>query len=437
MEVKQLSLDSNNTRLTKKNSSISPTQKNLKKLIFQYHMKLKEQKDNMFKNNKNKDLILKIYKEKQNNLSLMTPFLKCIPKRRNDYFKEGKILKRKINNFLFKNTNSYNNEIGKKLNNFPYKRILVRKKNNSSNNFFQDFSLSINNSFNSDLMKSKLDFNEEKQQKKTKSIFNIYKIKKDKKKIDKKISRSTSLSERIDNNNFILPFVPIFKYSFSSRSERVRFEKNNELLSKLHFLINKYPNKKNKYVTEFFKEKLILEPEYYTTENINKFSDYLNNNSKEIDFREPLINIIKKCLNISIDKNYFSQSMKSIIPYKNLFKKLYDEKNKQINDFKNQKLSLENTLIINDNPMFSKNSIKDYNNEQIKYLKKEIKSIRLNSNGKECYASKLINKSYNRNETLREKKFEELAKKKHKLLEYIVLHNAQEQMCLRKDLHID
>ena len=129
--------------------------------------------------------------------------------------------------------------------------------------------------------------------------------------------------------------------------------------------------------------------------------------------------------------------MKSIIPYKNLFKKLYDEKNKQINDFKNQKLSLENTLIINDNPMFSKNSIKDYNNEQIKYLKKEIKSIRLNSNGKECYASKLINKSYNRNETLREKKFEELAKKKHKLLEYIVLHNAQEQMCLRKDLHID
>jgi hypothetical protein len=94
-------------------------------------MKLKEQKDNMFKNNKNKDLILKIYKEKQNNLSLMTPFLKCIPKRRNDYFKEGKILKRKINNFLFKNTNSYNNEIGKKLNNFPYKRILVRKKNNS------------------------------------------------------------------------------------------------------------------------------------------------------------------------------------------------------------------------------------------------------------------------------------------------------------------
>ena len=100
MEVKQLSLDSNNTRLTKKNSSISPTQKNLKKLIFQYHMKLKEQKDNMFKNSKNKDLILKIYKEKQNNLSLMTPFLKCIPKRRNDYFKEGKILKGKINNFL-------------------------------------------------------------------------------------------------------------------------------------------------------------------------------------------------------------------------------------------------------------------------------------------------------------------------------------------------
>ena len=74
MEVKQLSIDSNNIRLTKKNSSLSPPQKNLKKLIFQYHMKLKEQKDNMFQNNKNKDLILKIYKEKQNNLSLMTPF---------------------------------------------------------------------------------------------------------------------------------------------------------------------------------------------------------------------------------------------------------------------------------------------------------------------------------------------------------------------------
>ena len=251
MEVKQLSLDSNNTRLTKKNSSISPTQKNLKKLIFQYHMKLKEQKDNMFKNSKNKDLILKIYKEKQNNLSLMTPFLKRIPKRRNDYFKEAKILKGKINNFLLKSSSSsYNNENGKKLNNFSYKRILVRKKNNSSNNFFQDFSLSINNSFNSDLMKSKLDFNEEKQQKKPKSIFNIYKSKKDK----KRISRATSISERIDNNNIILPFTPIFKYSFSSRSERVRFEKNNEILSKLHFLINKYPNKKKNMLLNFLKK---------------------------------------------------------------------------------------------------------------------------------------------------------------------------------------
>ena len=265
----------------------------------------------------------------------------------------------------------------------------------------------------------------------------LYKIK-----IKEKKSQSSSLIKKIEISN-ILPFAPIFKNSFISHSEKERYEKNCKMLYHLYYFINKNPNNKNKIVTDFFKQKLILEPEYYSTENLNKFINYLNNNIKEIDFRLPLINIIKSALDISFEKNEninYNQFMKCLFPYKKSFD--FYSKRKSLRKIP-QKLNLDKALLKQSNSLFSKESIKDYNNEQIKCLQKEIDSLQNNFENKNSFTSNLINrlyykeKIYDKDKFLKEEKIEELAKKKHKLLEYIVLQNALDQINIRKDLDIE
>ena len=215
------------------------------------------------------------------------------------------------------------------------------------------------------------------------------------------------------------------------------------MLYHLYYFINKNPNNKNKIVTDFFKQKLIIEPEYYSTENLNKFINYLNNNIKEIDFRLPLINIIKSALDISFEKNEninYNQFMKCLFPYKKSFD--FYSKRKSLRKIP-QKLNLDKALLKQSNSLFSKESIKDYNNEQIKCLQKEIDSLQNNFENKNSFTSNLINrlyykeKIYDKDKFLKEEKIEELAKKKHKLLEYIVLQNALDQINIRKDLDIE
>ena len=129
--------------------------------------------------------------------------------------------------------------------------------------------------------------------------------------------------------------------------------------------------------------------------------------------------------------------MKSIFPHKQILK--YNLKNKIGRKFifNSQNLDFNKTLLKNSNSLFSKESIIDYNDEQIKSLQKEIDSLHFNSDGKETFTSRLVNRLYYQDRLLRNEKIEDIAKKKHKLLEYIVLQNAKDQLNIRKDLDID
>ena len=132
--------------------------------------------------------------------------------------------------------------------------------------------------------------------------------------------------------------------------------------------------------------------------------------------------------------------MKCLFPYKKSFD--FYSKRKSLRKIP-QKLNLDKALLKQSNSLFSKESIKDYNNEQIKCLQKEIDSLQNNFENKNSFTSNLINrlyykeKIYDKDKFLKEEKIEELAKKKHKLLEYIVLQNALDQINIRKDLDIE
>ena len=473
IKINKISFDENNI-INKKDCFITPAKKeDLKRLIIQYNMKVKEQKGNISNNNNEKnDIVLNYGKEKENKLNLMIPFFKYIPRKRNiknDLFKDVKYFQGKINKFLSKSINksSHNKDILMNSNNSNkisfhsyHKRNLTNSliKNNETHIFptklknkynrFSDMSFSMTNSFNNlESFKKKIVIKMSPKKIKNNSVNQInpkdyfeeklYKIK-----IKEKKSQSSSLIKKIEISN-ILPFAPIFKNSFISHSEKERYEKNCKMLYHLYYFINKNPNNKNKIVTDFFKQKLILEPEYYSTENLNKFINYLNNNIKEIDFRLPLINIIKSALDISFEKNEninYNQSMKCLFPYKKSFD--FYSKRKSLRKIP-QKLNLDKALLKQSNSLFSKESIKDYNNEQIKCLQKEIDSLQNNFENKNSFTSNLINRLYykekihDKDKFLKEEKIEELAKKKHKLLEYIVLQNALDQINIRKDLDIE
>ena len=132
--------------------------------------------------------------------------------------------------------------------------------------------------------------------------------------------------------------------------------------------------------------------------------------------------------------------MKCLFTYKKSFD--FYSKRKSLRKIP-QKLNLDKALLKQSNSLFSKESIKDYNNEQIKCLQKEIDSLQNNFENKNSFTSNLINrlyykeKIYDKDKFLKEEKIEELAKKKHKLLEYIVLQNALDQINIRKDLDIE
>jgi hypothetical protein len=136
----------------------------------------------------------------------------------------------------------------------------------------------------------------------------------------------------------------------------------------------------------------------------------------------------------------YNQSIKCLFPYKKSFD--FYSKRKSLRKIP-QKLNLDKALLKQSNSLFSKESIKDYNNEQIKCLQKEIDSLQNNFENKNSFTSNLINRLYykekihDKDKFLKEEKIEELAKKKHKLLEYIVLQNALDQINIRKDLDIE
>ena len=447
--LKKISFHKKN--LEPKEFLFTPSKKeDLKRMIIQYNMKIKKQKFNHSNNNNEQ-------KEKQ--LNLMTPFLKNIPKKRNfehNIYKEDKYIQNKINKLLSissnRESNSYSNSLN--LNNISKRFFYSSKKQNHTpfqsklkmnNKIFPDVSL-MNNSFHSnDSNKLKLNIKKTPRYRiyNSNSQSNIKDFFEEKlAKNNKKISYSNSFVKKIDDNiPVILPFAPIFKYTFSSNSEKERYQKNSRILIKLHYLINNNPKNANNLVTNFFKEKIILENEYLTKDNIKKFINYLNLNIKKIDFREPLINIVKKSLNIPIEKDEnivkYNQSMKCIFPHKNSLKYKLNSKNGRKFIFNSQNLQFNKTLLNNPNSLYSKDSIIDYNEEQIKSLQKEIDFLRFNSDSKDTFTSRLVNRLYYQDRLLRNEKLEDIAKKKHKLLEYIVLQNAKDQLNIRKDLDIE
>ena len=173
IKINKISFDENNI-INKKDCFITPAKKeDLKRLIIQYNMKVKEQKGNISNNNNEKnDIVLNYGKEKENKLNLMIPFFKYIPRKRNiknDLFKDVKYFQGKINKFLSKSINksSHNKDILMNSNNSNkisfhsyHKRNLTNSliKNNETHIFptklknkynrFSDMSFSMTNSFN-------------------------------------------------------------------------------------------------------------------------------------------------------------------------------------------------------------------------------------------------------------------------------------------------
>ena len=456
LTLKKISFDK--SMLGRKEYLFTPSKKeDLKRMIIQYNMKIKKHKFIHTNDNKN-EIILNIDKHKEKQLNLMTPFLKQIHHKRkfqNNIYKEDKYIKNKINKLLSMSSNkeSNSNSSSFNLNNINKKILYSSRKQydtpfqsklKMNNKIFPDISL-MNNSFNiNDSNKNHLNvkitpnnkIHNSNSQSNVKDFFEEKLIK------NKRISYSNSFVKKIDDNiPMILPFAPIFKYTFSSNSEKERYQKNSKILFKLHYLINNNPENANSYITIFFKQKIILEDEYCTKENIQKFRNYLNLNIHEIDFREPLINIVKKILNIPIknDENiiYYNQSMKSIFPHKQILK--YNIKNKIGRKFifNSQNLELNKILLKNINSLFSKESIIDYNDDQINSLQKEIDFLHFNSDNKETFTSRLVNRLYYQDRLLRNEKIEDIEKKKNKILEYIVLQNAKDQLNIRKYLDID
>ena len=71
----------------------------------------------------------------------------------------------------------------------------------------------------------------------------------------------------------------------------------------------------------------------------------------------------------------YNQSIKCLFPYKKSFD--FYSKRKSLRKIP-QKLNLDKALLKQSNSLFSKESIKDYNNEKIKCLQKEIDSLHNN-----------------------------------------------------------
>ena len=447
----------NKKKYDRKEYLFTPSKKeDLKRMIIQYNMKIKKNKLYHTNNNKN-GIMLNIDKQKEKQLNLMTPFLKNIPNKRNsenNIYHEDKYIQNKINKLLSMSSNRESNSNSNTLNlNYVSKRLFYSSKKQyhipflsklkMNNKIFPDISV-LNNSFNSnDSNKKKLNIKKNPRNRiyNSNSQSNIKDFFEEKL-VKNKISYSNSFVKKIDENiPIILPFAPIFKYTFSSNSEKERYQKNSQILFKLHYLINNNPEKSINYVTDFFKQKIVLENEYLTKENINKFINYLNSNIEEIDFREPLINIVKKSLDIPIEKDEnttnYNQSMKCIFPYNKSSKNNFINKPGRKFIFNSQNLEFNKTLLKNTNSVFSKESIIDYNDDQINSLQKEIDFLHFNSDNKETFTSRLVNRLYYQDRLLRNEKIEDIAKKKHKLLEYIVLQNAKDQLNIRKDLDIE
>ena len=255
-------------------------------------------------------------------------------------------------------------------------------------------------------------------------------------------------------------------------------KKNNKpILQTLKYHLANYWDNRYELIADFLKKNRMSN--LINRENIDNFSYYLKRNFEMINFEVPMNNIILNGIkfnpkiktknkliecnilnnlnskNKNIDNNNLKDNKFHLENIKNCIKKRYKNsksKNKELmyfnhktgkidtyldsNLFANmtkQKEFYEKEILNHSHTPFSKNSIKLFNDNDLKELQEEINNLdNLNSDRNNDKRNtrlyyKLMKKQYNKNP-------EYLPRKKHKLLEYIILQNIKNKNALIKDL---
>jgi hypothetical protein len=274
----------------------------------------------------------------------------------------------------------------------------------------------------------------------------------------------------------VYPNFVSFCKSYNSESEKDRYEKNKSLIIKLQYFFNNYWHKRNEISKDFFNQNNIFDEKYYNNQNFENFSNFIKHNFNNIDCKKTIKEIIDEGIKFEYkedEKNKENQNkeIKEKYGYRN---SMYLEKDKKViesfrkhldkmyNDNTNQNLlyfkhkygkidtfkgkSLANCLTkqkllykkYNNKTLspFQKNSVDEYDENDVKELEKELNSlneIKLNDNDINDQRNKRLYYTFNLKKM--RKNPEELIRKKKKLLEYIVLQNVKNKQAFLQDIN--
>ena len=413
-----------------------------------------------FKSNKYNEYIKKIKYNKlqlNHNKNLSSDFIKRVFSGDNLFPKEKTFSSRNINNNdrlynqIFNPANIILNKI--------YERKLV------SENLYSVLSKKQLEYFNKISNPEEVEFDKEIQIKK--QFFN---------------SPSNSMSYILNKSKendipIVFPNFVSFCKSYNSESEKDRYEKNTSLLIKLQYFYNHYWHKRNEISKDFFNINNIFDEKYYNNQYFENFSNFIKYNFVNIDCKKTIKEIIDEGIKFEYKENeeknenkkkeikekygyrnsiYYEKDKKVIDNFRKYLDKIYsDNSNQNLLYFKHKYGKIDtfkgNSLIncltkqkllykkYNNNKTllpFHKNSVDDYDENDIKELEKELNSlndIKLNDNDINDQRNKRLYYTFSLKKI--GKNPEELIRKKKKLLEYIVLRNIKNKQAFLQDIN--
>ena len=280
----------------------------------------------------------------------------------------------------------------------------------------------------------------------------------------------------------VFPNFVSFCKSYNSESEKDRYEKNKSLLIKLQYFLNNYWHKRNEISKDFFNQNNIFDEKYYNNQNFENFSNFIKHNFNNIDCKKTIKEIIDEGIKFEYKENeenkienklkqikekeikekyeyrnsmHYEKDKKVIENFRKHLDKIYNDNTNQnllyfkhkygkIDTFKGKNLAnclTKQKLLYkkyNNKTLlpFHKNSVDDYDENDIKELEKELNSlnkIKLNDNNINDQRNKRLYYTYNLKRM--GKNPEELIRKKKKLLEYIVLQNVKNKKAFLQDIN--
>lgn len=266
----------------------------------------------------------------------------------------------------------------------------------------------------------------------------------------------------------ILPAPLTYNLEYKTISEKARNEKNIKILNKLRYYINCNLVLSKKMIKEFFINNNIYDKEYYTNEKLDNFKNFLLDEKNVIDCRKNMIDIIKEGVEYTPNNNEESENAISSLgdefKYNMGFnrKKLFTKSkstcdminksnniadNTPINNAKRAKAGLnevDSVLVYDMNEQRkAMNKLKENNridinymdNKQLKKLEKEFTDLfNVKINKKDPYEAIIQRLYYEQKQIKHDKDLERVAKRSHKLLEFVILQKAVNNKTFKEEL---